>query len=47
MLGVLGPLGVVFGLFVAFAGWLPRQIAARYEPRIFGLDTALQAAGVT
>ena len=45
--GVLGPLGVLYGLFVAWTGWLPRWMAARYEPRLFGLGTVLQAAGIT
>jgi hypothetical protein len=45
--GVLGQLGVLYGLFVAWTGWLPRWMAARYEPRLFGLGTVLEAAGLT
>jgi hypothetical protein len=45
--GVLGPLGVLYGLFVAWTGWLPRWMAARYEPRLFGLGMVLEAAGLT
>jgi hypothetical protein len=46
-LGVIGPLYVGYGLFVAWTGWLPRWLAGRYEPRLSGIGTALQGAAVT